>query len=272
MIFFPFIYNRQKEGTVGTTKLTRKEIMAEDPVHEAIVRFLDFFRTNSKKIGILAAAAVLVAAGIYGGLQYLDAREAQAQEQLGKGMDFFHGQVAADAPSDPYAKGPTPVFPSESAKYQAAAREFSAVASRFSYSKISIVARYYLGLSQLELGQKEEAVKNLGAVSNNSKNRPVGYLAKRALAAYNISSGNYQGAREFLEGMIKDPQCNLPKEDLAIQLSRALVGLGKRDEAVKILKDSGSQGPAFSALKQQLTAELDKLQKAPATGSSPAQP
>jgi hypothetical protein len=72
--------------------------------------------------------------------------------------------------------------------------------------------------------------------------------------------------------MIKDPQCNLPKEDLAIQLSRALVALGKRDEAVKVLKESSSQGPAFSVLKQQLTAELDKLQKAPQPGSSPAQP
>ena len=97
-----------KEGTVGTTKLTRKEILAEDPVHEAIIQLVDLFRENGKKIGIIAVIVVLVAIGIYGGLQYLDSRELQAQEKLGKGMEFFHAQVAADATDDPYSKGSNP--------------------------------------------------------------------------------------------------------------------------------------------------------------------
>ena len=79
---------------MGTTKLTRKEILAEDPVHEAIIQLIEFFQTNGKKVGILAAVIVVVAVGIYGGLQYLDNRQMQAQEQLGKGMDFFHAQVS----------------------------------------------------------------------------------------------------------------------------------------------------------------------------------
>jgi predicted negative regulator of RcsB-dependent stress response len=255
---------------VGTTKLTRKEILAEDPVHEAIMHLVEFFRSNGKLIGILAPAAVLVAFGIYIGIQYLSGREVQAQEQLGKGMAFFHAQVAPDATDDPFSKGPTPTFRSDTAMYQAAAKEFSSIVSRFGYSKISTVARYYLGLSQLQLGQKKEAIQNLESAAGNSRNRTVGYLARRVLATESASSGNYKGAREMLEGMIKDPQYNLPKEDLSIQLSRVLVAMGKRDEAVKVLREASAQGPAFSALKQQLTTELDKLQKANQTGSEPS--
>lgn len=254
---------------MGTTKLTRKEILAEDPVHEAIIQLIEFFQTNGKKVGFLAAAIVVVAVGIYGGLQYLDNRQMQAQVQLGKGMDFFHAQVSAAASNDPFAKGPVPVFRSDDAKYNAAAKEFSFLVSGYGYSKLSVVARYYLGLSQLRLGQTREAVQNLEAVAGNSRNRTVGFLAKKALVANYIDSGNYKGAVETLEGMIRDAQCDLPKEDLTLDLSKALVAQGKRDEAIKVLREAGTQGQELSPLKQRMMMELDKLQKTPKAGSQP---
>ena len=254
---------------MGTTKLTRKEILTEDPVHVAMIQLIEFFQSNGKKIGILAVAVILVGVGVYGGFQYLESKQSQAQEQLGKGMNFFHAQVAPDASNDPYAKGPTPIFKSDKAKYEAAAREFSSVVSGYGYSKLSVVARYYLGLSQLQLGLRKEAVQNLETVAGNSKDRTVGFLAKKVLATEQMNSGNYKGAREILEGMIRDPQCDLPKEDLNIDLSRVLVAQGRRDEAIKLLREAGSQGPQFSLLKQRLMVELDKLQKAPKTGSQP---
>jgi len=199
VIFFPFTNVGLKEGTVGTTKLTRKEILAEDPVHEAIIQLIEFFRLNGAKVGIAAAAVVVLALGIYGGLQYLDDREVQAQEQLGRGMDFFHADIAADATDDPYGKGPIPVFRSDTAKYQAAAKEFSQLASRYGYGKVSVVARYYLGLTQLQLGQAKEAIQNLESVANNSRDRTVGFLAKRILAVHYLNSGNYKEAQAILE-------------------------------------------------------------------------
>jgi predicted negative regulator of RcsB-dependent stress response len=254
---------------VGTTKLTRKEITAEDPVHEALVRMIEFFRGNSKKIGIVAVILVILALGIYGGIQYLDRMELKAQEQLGKGIEFYHAEVAADATDDPYSKGATPAFKSDLAKYKAAAKEFSSLVDGHSFGKISVVARYYLGLSQLRTDQKQEAIRNLELVSNNSKDRTLGFLAKRVLATEYSESGNQKGAAEILQSLIKDPQCQLPKGDLSLQLSKVLVAQGKRNEAIKVLRDASSQGTAFSAQQQQLATELDKLQKAPITGQNP---
>jgi tetratricopeptide (TPR) repeat protein len=276
VIFFPLILclAARKGPTVGTTKLTRKEILAEDPVHEAIIAVIEFFRVNGFKIGIVAAAAVVLGLGIYGGIQYLGNKEIQAQEQLGKGMDFYHAEVTSDATDDPYSKGPIPTFRSDAAKYQAAAKEFSSIVSGYSYGKASIIARYYLGLTQLKLGQKKEAVQNLESVANNSRDRTVGFLAKKVLATSYFESGNYKGAREILDAMIRDPQCDLPKDDLSIQLSRVLVAMGKRDEAIKVLREASSQGPAFGVFKQQVAAELERLQKTPNAGAEtqPAHP
>lgn len=247
---------------MGTTKLTRKEILAEDPVHEAIVGILEFFRVHGKKVAVLAAAAAVIALAVYGAFLYLESREAGAQEHLGRGMDFFHGEIAADATEDPYAKGATPTFRSDADKYQAAAREFSTVISSVGYSKLAIIARYYLGLTQMQLGQREEALKNLEAAAGNSRNRTIGYLAKKRLAGDALDQKDYQRAAEILQAMIKDPKCDLPKEELNLQLARALEGQGKQEEALKVLREAGSKGPAFSAFKQKILEEQDRLEKA----------
>ena len=67
--------------------------------------------------------------------------------------------------------------------------------------------------------------------------------------------------------MVKDSQCDLPKEDLSIQLSRVLVAQGKKAEAVKVLREASDKSAAFGAFKQQLVSELDKLQKTAATSA-----
>jgi len=94
---------------------------------------------------------------------------------------------------------------------------------------VFIIARYYLGLTQLKLGEKEEAIKNLEMVSNNSKARTVGYLAKHVLSSVYATSGNTEEAEKLLRSMIADAKYDLPKEELSIQLSRILVAEGKKE-------------------------------------------
>jgi tetratricopeptide (TPR) repeat protein len=248
-----------KEGILGTTKLTRKEILAEDPVHHAIVRIVELFRERGKMIATVAAAGLLVVAGIFFGIQYLDTREARAQDQLARGMDFFHAKVDPTALDDPYGKGTEPLFRTEEAKYKAAYKEFSAVASSWGVSKLAIIARYYQGLTEMRLGRKEEGLRSLEAVRYNTKDRTVAFLARQAIADYYLQTGNPKGAREVHEEMIKDPQCMLPKAMLQLGLARALDGLGKRDEAIKILKEA-RDGSGRSMLVSLIVQELNKLE------------
>jgi tetratricopeptide (TPR) repeat protein len=254
---------------VSTNKLTRKEIISEDPVHEAMIHSIEFFRKNVAKIGIAAVIVLVLVFGIYGVSRYLDKRESLAQEQLNKGIDFFNAEIAADATDDPFSKGSLPTFKNDQAKYQAAAKEFSSIASGYGYGEIPVVSRYYLGLCQLKLGKQAEAIQNLESVASSSKNRTIGFLAKRVMASSYFNSGNYKGAQEILAGMIRDPKCDLPKEDLSIQLSRVLNAQGKRDEAVRVLREADAQSPAFGVFKQQLVSELDRLQKTQSMGAAP---
>ncbi len=247
---------------MSTTKLTRKEILAEDPVHEAIIRIVELFRVQGKLIGIAAASVVLLAVGVYFGMGWLETRDMQAQQQLSRGIEFFHARIDPSALDDPYGKSPDPLFRTETAKYQAASAEFGTVISKYGSSKLAVIARYYQGLCQLRLGQKDQALRTLEAVSNNSKDRTVGYLARKLLAKVSLESGNPKGAQALLEGMIRDPQCDLPREDLRLDLSRALVAQGKRDEAVKVLRAARDEG-SRSMLQSMVMQELTRLEANP---------
>jgi hypothetical protein len=256
---------------VGTTKLTRKEILAEDPIHNFILNAVEYLRFNGAKVAAAVVVILVLAFGIYEGIHYLENRNAKAQEGFAKGLRFFDADVRPDAASDPSNSGANTAFQSETAKYQAAAKEFSPIASGHFYGKLAIVARYYLGVSQLRLGQKNEAVQNLESVAGNSSNRDLGFLAKRALAINDFNSGNYKKAQDLLEGMIKDPQCLLQKEDLSVQLSRDFAAQGKQEDAIKVLREANAQSLAFGKFTPQLNAELEKLLKSPKSGTE-AQP
>jgi len=212
---------------------------------------------------------VLVVTGIYAGIQYLDSREGRAQQELGKAMELYHAQIDPTAPDDPYGKGPSPVFKTDTAKYQFALKAFSSIIDNFGSSKQAVVARYYVGLSQLQLGQEKEALQTLAAVGDNTKDRTVGYLAKKVLSLHYLDKGNYKGAQEILEGMLKDPQCSLPKEDLRVDLSRVYVAEGKKDQAVKVLTE-GREPTGISMLQSMLMQELTKLQAT--SGTTPENP
>jgi tetratricopeptide (TPR) repeat protein len=268
----PLNFGKQ-EGVVGTTKLTRKEILTEDPVHEAMIRIIEFFRVQGKNIGLGAGIAFVVALGVYFGLQYLDTRSMQLQQEFTKGLDFYHAQIDAAAQDDPYAKGPQPVFRTEVAKYQAASKIFASVGSKFGASKLGVLARYYHGLCQLQLGQKQEAVRSLEAIQNNTSDRTTGYLARKVLADLYLASGNAKGAIDTLERMMSDPQCELPKEDLKVQVARVYEAQGERDQALKLLREARDQAQSGrSLLSGVIGQELSRLEAQGGAPSVPGQP
>ena len=247
---------------MGTTKLTRKEIRSKDPVRENILRMVEFVQTNRSKIGIAVVAVIVLAFGLRIVNAYLGSRAEAAEAMLGRGMAFFSAVVSPDASEDnPYAEGGTPRFLSDDAKYEAAAKEFTAAASSFGAGETKRTARYYLGLTQLQLGKKEDAKKNLESAAFGSGNRTVGFIAKQALADYYADSGDAKGAEDLLRGMINDARCDIPKEHLSMQLADILAAEGKRDEAIVVLRDASEASPVFGVFNQQLLAEIERLQR-----------
>jgi len=248
--------------------MTRKEIKAYDPVRENIIRLFEFSRKNRTKISAAVAVVIALIVGGWITLRLLDSRALNAQEQFSKGMEFFAAEVSPNAPEDS-DKASVPVFKSDTEKYEAAAREFSAVADGFGNGAVAKAARYYLGLSQLKLGKKQEAIKNLESVSFGFGSSTTGFMARKVLAATYADEKDFQKARDLLQGMIKDPRCDLIKEELSLQLSGILVAQGNQEEAIKVLREASEQSLALGGFRSQLLTEMEKLQKASPATSEP---
>ena len=258
---------------MGTTKLTRKEIRSGDPVRENIIRLAGILQSNRSKIGGAVIAIIVLALGFWACSRYLDSRAQAASAMLGRGMAFFSANTSLDAEDDPFAKGDKPLFQSDEDKYQAAAKEFSAAADSFAAGEAARTARYYLGLTQLKLGNNDEARKSLESVAFGSGRRTIGFLAKKALADYYADSGNAGAAEDLLRGMIKDAKCDIPKEEISMQLAGILTGEGKKVEAINVLREARDSSPIFGVFNQLLQAEIEKLQKdVPADSETDAEP
>ena len=124
---------------MGTTKLTRKEILAEDPVHGSIVMLVEFFRTNKKIISIIVAVGIVLALGIYGVVIYLDKKNEQSQEILGKGIDYYHAEVNPESTDESNTNSFVISFRTDTEKYQAALKEFQSIMSDYGFTKASPV-------------------------------------------------------------------------------------------------------------------------------------
>jgi predicted negative regulator of RcsB-dependent stress response len=236
-----------------------------------MIRIVDTFREQRKLIALGAATLVLLAVGIYFGVNYYRTREMSAQEMLGRGMAFYHAAIDPEAPDDPYGQGPQPVFRSETARYEAAAKEFSDVIAFYRSSKIGVLAQYYLGLSQLHLGQEEEAIKSLEVVRNNTRDITMGYLAKKLLAQYYLDNDNPRGALEILEGMVEDPQCDLPMELVRVELASTYVALGRNEDALKLLREMRDQGQP-GAFQSMVLEKLNQIEAVTEVSGETAMP
>src|SRR5262245_9595123 len=207
-----------------------------------MVHSIQRIRTHGRIVGIAAAVLLVVGLAVYFGLQYLERRDPDAQRLLNRGIEFYHAGLDAAAPEDPYSKGPEPVFKTEEARFQAANKEFGSVIQRFGASKLAVIARYYQGLCQLRLGQQSQAIKTLEVVKDNTQDRTVTYRAEKVLAKVYVDQGNPKAAQALIESALKDPQCELPKDELKLQLARAFEAQGKRDEALKTLREAQTDG------------------------------
>ncbi len=254
---------------MGTTKLTRKEILAEDPIHAAIIRLVEVSRSQGRTIALVAAVAVLLVVGAYFGMQYLGRRDMRAQMDLAKAMDLFHAQIDPEALDDPYAKGPQPIFRNEEARYQAAGESFRAFLEKYGSGQLSVIARYYLGLTRMKLDQTEEGLRLLEEVRNNTRDRTVGYLAKKVLATYYLDLGRSADSIVILEGMLQDPQCELPRAALRVDLARAYIAADRKDDARKVIQEArdDAQGGTMDMMVRQ---DLERLEKR--IGGSPQEP
>ncbi len=206
----------------------RKQIKQDE-----FVSWLDhsitWLRAHGREARVTAAIVLAVAVGWLGLSSYMRSRARAADEDFTAALKTFHAPVAGQSAPEP---GQPKVFATEAERYRQAAQEFAEVYRRYGSSSAGRRARYYEGLSRLQLGQYDEAQKALSEVAAVRDNKALTpELARLELADLERRRGKVDEALRLYRQMADDASLTLPRDHVLMALSSALEDAHRLPEA-----------------------------------------
>jgi len=185
-------------------------------VESALTRTEQFLESNSKLIGIVIGAIVVVAVG-YLGLNkfYLEPRSKEAQEQMFKAQNYFEKDSFNLALN---GDGNNPGFLD--------------IIDDFGSTDAGNLSRYYAGVSYLNMGQYDNAITYLKKFS--TKDLLLGPISVGAQGDAQLELGKTDKALELYTEAYKMNDNELTSPIYMLKAGELLESSSKQDEALKI--------------------------------------
>lgn len=239
-------------------RLTRHDLK-EHEFEDTIESLQEFARQYAQQITIGVAAAVVVAAAIFGWRSYNENQAAAANAALSEALKTFQAPVSA-APVNLFSSNPaTPTtgqFTSDQEKYKAALSQFNAVAAKYPRQKAADFARYHAGLCQSALGDDAAAQKTLASLGHSS-DKDAAALANLALAGELAKTGKTAEAVKVYQALAQHPASTVPRTMALLaeaDLYRNIQPAQARAIYEQVAKEVGSDSYLASTVQQQIAS------------------
>lgn len=248
---------------MGTKRLTRKEIVQEDRIHLVLATIYEW---TSQYSSYLIVAGLLVVAAFVGGhfwSSYREGRSQQLQTEFADALEVYHapvGKVVGQQVQTKYH------FDSKEERDRQALGKFQDLIQKSGRGEIGTLARYYVGLVQLDLGNQKEAKEAFSGVVESGDSAEIQNLARNSLAQLAENQGDLKGAVEFYKQLLDNASLTFPQEIVLMRLGNAYEKLGDQKSAIDQYQKIVSDYPTSSEAKQ-AQPRLSRLQKAMDDGS-----
>jgi TolA-binding protein len=183
------------------------------------------------KIVTVVVVAILLAGGY---AWWRQSRNAEANTLLASALAVEEAPVIA--PTAPAPGSPIPVqqagtYATEQAKLEAALPAFMKTAEAYPSTDAGITARYHAAGALAALGRYGEAEQRYQEVVDKAGNRLYGRTARLGLADVQVLQGKYDSAIKIYQDAATDSNSRLPLDGVLMQLGRAYLKAGKKNEA-----------------------------------------
>jgi TolA-binding protein len=206
----------------------------------------DFARTVSHAREVLDAkkrtisatliALVVALAAVAGYVWWRQARDSGANEMLASAIAIYDAPVvpiSAPAPGSPAPLPQAGTYTTEQEKLQAALPKFREAADRYPNSIPGLVAKYHLAGILSSLGQYPEAEQRFQEVVNKGSGTIYARTARMGLANAQVAQGKYDNAIAIYTELSRDTNSQMPVDGVLMQLGRAYVRAGRKEEAAR---------------------------------------
>ena len=209
---------------------------------------------HKSKLLIAAAVVLLVAAAAAGSWYYLGQQDQKASGELGQAVRTLNTPVRPpNMPAEPDA----PSFASSAERATAAHKQLQGIVDQYPHTHSADFARYFLGLTAADLGDKTSAERELQKVVSSSDSDLAG-LAKMALASVYRNSGRNKQALDLYTQLVAKPTITVGKVTAQLEMAATYQADNQPLEAKRIYQTIQKENPASEAA-QMASAKLQEL-------------
>lgn len=198
---------------------------------------------------IVGGVALVV---VIGALIFWNFRSTAADTALGAAMDTYNAPLVQ--PGLPAGNG---IYATAAERTKAANSQFAAVVKDYGWLPQGAKARYFLGITDEEMGQNGSAETELKDASG-AWDRNLANLAKVALAGLYRQTSRDSQAIDVYNALVAKPSSTVPAVVAQLDLADLYVAEGKQDQARALwakVKDADKEGAAGSIATQKLAAK-----------------
>lgn len=205
---------------------------------------------HRKKLTTGGIIVAVVAALVLGGWSFIRYQETSANAALSTAMTTYSAPLLP--PGTPATPGVV-AFASSQDRAKAARPQFLKVASDHGITRSGVIAHYFVGLTDIDLGDYKDAESQLQQVAG-SRHQDLAALAKFALANVYRQTNRDAQAIQLYKDLIDHPATTVPKASAQLELA-ALYAPKQPADARKIYEDirkENPQGPAATVAASRL--------------------
>jgi len=247
-------------------KRKERHHLKENALVHTIETTRDFLESHQRQIAVGLVGIVLLGVIVAGVVLFRQRTQSQGAEQLAEAMVALNAPVVpAGAPSAgediPAAAslGATGSFATEEAKLRAALPKLQAAADAYPDSSAGITARYHLAGALAALGRHEDAIKQFDDVAKRAGSGSLyGRMARMGRADTQVRAGQLDAAIATWKEMAAAGTADFPVDAILMELARAYMQKGDKEEARKTFTQIVDQHPD-SPYTPEARAELDNL-------------
>ena len=240
-------------------RLTRREIVQEDKIQTFLSGVYEWSSQNRSFLITFFAIFVLSILGFYFWQNYQMDRSEEIQVQFSEALEIYHAPVVEETAED--SEDPIIVneyiFGTNEERRKKALEAFTAVTEDYSGTPLGLLARYYRGLINQEMGQIGTAEEDLNFVMENSAEPQTRNLARHPLARIAELKDDRQRTTELLEEILLEETAYFPKDSLLLRLAQNHEAAGNAEEAVNFYTRLTTEYPT-SDYSQEAQFRLDQ--------------
>jgi TolA-binding protein len=184
--------------------------------------------------GLVVVIALLASVGAYTGWRQV--RTSRATELLASALAVYEAPVVPPQAPAPGSPAPVPTagtYRSETEKLEAALPKFLEAADRYPSSEAGITARYHGAAILASLGRHAEAEQRYQEVVSRAGSSIYGRSARLGLADAQVAQKKFDNAITIYTELSRDANSQMPVDGVLMQLGRACLKAGRKEEAVR---------------------------------------